>query len=122
MPTKEEIEAELNADERARTVKRLQEMQQEFEVFETFLCAREDELGLPRFYRSKPWTERLAHVGVSKEIIENFQASLDAMCTIVRTGPNDLPEHIKRELAEWADAKLSAAEQLADIVRAHRKN
>jgi acyl-CoA reductase-like NAD-dependent aldehyde dehydrogenase len=120
MPTKAEIEAELNADERARIVRKFQDILREHEEFEASLRALEDEAGLPNFYRSKPLVERMAAVGMSAEAIEHVQTWLDAINTINRTGPNDLPDHVKRELAETASAELSALDQLDDIVRAQR--
>jgi hypothetical protein len=118
MPTKEEIEAELNADEQTRLIAKIRAILRDFDEFETVLCALEDEEGLPTFYRSKPIVERMAHLGMSKEAIEHVRTWLAAFETICRAGPNDLPDQVKRELADMADAELSALDQLDSIVRA----
>jgi hypothetical protein len=64
----------------------------------------------------------MAHVGMSDGAIAHVRDWLAAISTIVGPeGPNGLPDHVKKQLAETADAELSALDQLDDIVRANRK-
>jgi hypothetical protein len=46
---------------------------------EADLAALRDKAGLPRFDRSKPLTEWLTILGVSKELIERVRVCLDAV-------------------------------------------
>jgi hypothetical protein len=86
---------------------------------EKHLEQREAEVGLPTFYRSKPLVERM--VGFDQAAIDQVQTWLDAIPKIVTGRQDELPEHVKRELATDADAELSGAEQLAAIMGLNRK-
>jgi hypothetical protein len=119
--TREAIEAELNASERARLVQKFQEIIEDWGEFERDLQQREDEVGLPTFYRSKPIAERMAGVGMSQEAIDHVKTWMDAIVKINSGRIDELPDHVKSELAEQVDAELSGAEQLAAIVGSNRK-
>jgi hypothetical protein len=120
--TRESIEAELNASERDRLLKKLEDMAKDWHMVVADLCAREDQQGLPTFYRSKPLVERMAAVGMSKEAIERVRTWLAVITTIDRTNSvNDLPADIRLELAEAADAEISALDQLQDVLEAARR-
>jgi hypothetical protein len=87
--TRESIEAELSADERARCIKKMQDAVRDFDELESKLHALEDDAGLPTFYRSKPLMERMAHVGMSDGAITQVRDWLAAISTIVGPeGPN----------------------------------
>jgi hypothetical protein len=88
---------------------------------EKHLERREAEVGLPTFYRSKPLVERMAAVGFDQATIDQVQTWLDGIPKIVTGRQDELPEHVKRELATDADAELSGAEQLAAIMGLNRK-
>ena len=119
--TREAIEAELNASESERIALQLQEVVREAELVEKDLRALEDELGIPEFARSLPLPERMAAVGMSRAGIERLSTFLDAL-EMVRQGRRDeLPDHVKSELADLANAELSGAEQLTAIVDQQRK-
>jgi hypothetical protein len=119
--TKESIEAELNASDVERIALQLQEVARDAELVENDFRALEDELGIPEFARSRPLPERMAAVGTSRAGIERLSTFLDAL-EMVRQGRRDeLPDHVKSELADLADAELSGAEQLAAIVDRERK-
>jgi hypothetical protein len=120
--TKESTEAELNASDVERIALQLQEVARDAELVEKDLCALEDELGIPEFARSLPLPERMAAVGMSCAGIERLSTLLDAL-EMVRQGRRDeLPDRVKSELADLADAELSGAEQLAAIVDRERKS
>ena len=68
---------------------------------------------MPRFDRSKPLTEWLTILGVSKELIERVRVGLDAVQAI-REG-REAPERAKALLAERDSAEQSALAQLAAI-------
>jgi hypothetical protein len=117
--TKESIEAELNASEKDRVVQKLRAVAQEAQEFERRLQELEAEAGLPTFYRSKPIVERMAAIGFDQAAIDHVQKWLGVISKMVRG--DELPDDVKRELAEEADAELSGAELLAGIVQSHRK-
>jgi hypothetical protein len=120
--TKESIEAELNASDVERIALQLQEVARDAELVEKDLRALEDELGIPEFARSRPLPERMAAMGMSRAGIERLSTFLDAL-EMVRQGRRDeLPDCVKSELADLADAELSGAEQLAAIVDRERKS
>jgi len=119
--TRESIEAELNASERDRVIRKLQDTAQEAMEWENRLQEMEDEAGLPTFYRSKPIVERIAALGMSQEAIDRVQMWLDTFSKILSGRTDELPDHLKQELAPEADAELTGAELLADIVQNHRK-
>jgi hypothetical protein len=119
--TRESIEAELNASERDRVIRKLQDTAQEAMEWENRLQEMEDEAGLPTFYRSKPIVERIAALGMSQEAIDRVQMWLDTFSKILSGRADELPDHLKQELAPEADAELTGAELLADIVQNHRK-
>jgi hypothetical protein len=119
--TKESIEAELNASERDRVVRRLQDVAQEAVEWEKRLREMEDEAGLPSFCRSKPIVERMAALGMSQGAIEHARTWLNALSKVASGRSAELPDHLKQELADEADAELTGAELLADIVQNHRK-
>jgi hypothetical protein len=83
---------------------------------EKHLEQREAEVGLPTFYRSKALVERMAAVGFDPAAIDQVQTWLVAIPKIVTGRQDELPEHVKRELAADADAELSGAEQLTAIM------
>jgi hypothetical protein len=117
--TRESIEAELNASEKYRVARKLQNAAREAQELEKRLQEFEAETGLPTFYRSKPIVERMAALGMSQAAIDHAQTWLDALSKVVSGHSDELPDHMKSELA--ADAELAGAELLADIVRDHRK-
>jgi len=99
----------------------LQEVVRDAEIVEKDLRALEDEHGIPEFARSRPLPERMAAVGMSRAGVERLSTFLDAL-DMVRQGRRDeLPDHVKSELADLADAELSGAERLAAIVDQQRK-
>ncbi len=119
--TRESIEIELNEGEKERVVRKLRGLAQEALELEKRLQEMEDEAGLPTFYRSKPLVERMAAVGYDQDAIDQVQTWLDALPKIVSGLGDELPDDLKRELAEEADAELTGAELLAAIVQKHRK-
>jgi hypothetical protein len=61
--------------ERERIVVELRSVIDEIEEFEAQFQALEKGAGLPGFYRSKPITERMAHLGMSQEAIDVVDSS-----------------------------------------------
>jgi hypothetical protein len=120
MPTeRQKIEAELQMSEQERIVADLKRLIKDVEEFERDLQAREAELGLPTFYRSKPLVERMALVGMSKEAVEKMNLLFDTLKA--RAKGDDWPESAKQLLAEVADAEYSAIDQLAAFIESRRK-
>ena len=74
----------------------------------------EAELGLPRFYRSKPIVERMAALGYDQAAIDHVKTWLDVLTKIVSGRHDELPDHVRNELAADADAELSGPELLVD--------
>src|ERR1700724_1765198 len=106
--TKESIEAELNASDVERIALQLQEVARDAELVEKDLHAREDELGIPEFARSRPLPERMAPVGMSRAGIERLSTFLDALVMVRQGRRDELPDHVKSKLADLADVELSA--------------
>ena len=118
--TRETIKAELQMGACERIVDELRSAIQEIEEFEAQFQALERQAGLPGFYRSKPITERMAHLGMSQEAIDVVGQLLDAMEKVMLGRGDEMPDTTKRMLAERAEAELSAVDQLAAIIK-HQK-
>jgi hypothetical protein len=119
--TRESIEAELNASESERIALQLQEVVREAELVEKDLRALEDEHGIPEFARSRPLPERMAAIGMRQATIARISTFLDALEKVRQGRISEVPDHVKSELADQADAELSGAERLAAIVERNRK-
>jgi flagellar biosynthesis chaperone FliJ len=117
--TRESIEAELNAGESERAQQLLSKVIQDFHELEKDLRQLEDEAGLPAFYRSKPLTERMAAVGMSQAVIDRIKKYVDALEAVESGRQDELPDHLKSELAARADAEQPG--ELAGIVKSHRQ-
>jgi hypothetical protein len=119
--SRETIEAKLQMDERARVVvEKALSMIRELDEFEARLQAMENEAGLPVFYRSKPLTGRMAHLGMSQEAIAHIAELLDGIEKL-SLGRGELSDVVKRQLGQEAEAARSAAEQLARIIKSRQK-
>ena len=115
MPTeREKIEAELQMSEHERFAPDLRRIMGDVDDLEVDLAALQDKVGLAQFGRSKPLTEWLTVLGVSKKLIERVRLSLEA----IREGL-DPPKRAKALLAERDSAEQSALAQLDAIVKAH---
>lgn len=82
MPTKQEIEAELNASERDKAVAKIQEAVRDYEEFETKLRAKEVEIWQPHWSYNDPLPQRLRRTGVSEEIVEQLNVWFDGMSAL----------------------------------------
>jgi hypothetical protein len=118
---KEAIEAELNASERERIALQLQEVARDIDIVEKELRALEAASGIPDFNRSKPLPERMAARGMRQATIERISTFMYALDKVRQGRSDDLPDDVKSELADQADAELSGAEQLAAIVDQQRR-
>ena len=115
MPTeREKIEAELQMSEHERFAPDLRRIMGDVDDLEVDLAALQDKVGLAQFGRSKPLTEWLTVLDVSKELVERVRLCLEA----VREGL-DPPKRAKALLAERDSAEQSAFAQLDAIVKAH---
>jgi hypothetical protein len=123
MPTKqtrETIEAELLANELDRVVARIRETQRDFEEFENDLREHEKARGITPV-PDKPLVQRMAAVGMPREAINRVSEMLGAVTKIGLGSMDESPDRIRRELAETADAEISALDQLHGIIESHRK-
>jgi hypothetical protein len=118
--TPESIEADLNASQTERLLADLKEAVRQVEEFEADLEARERAKGI-KTERGKPLVDQLAGVGVPKEAIDETAELLSALGLIVSDRLEELPERVRRKLAEAAEAQLSALDQLQDILDARRR-
>ena len=120
MPTaRETIEAELQMSEHERFAADLRRVMDDLDDLEADLAALHDKAGLPRsglprFGRSKPLTEWLTILDISKELIERVRLCLET----IREGLEP-PKPAKALLAERDSAEQSALAQLDAIVKAH---
>jgi citrate synthase len=115
---REKIEAELRMSERERIAAKLKDLIHDFDETEHNLQKLEAEQGLPTFYRTKPLAERMKHLGMSREAIEQIEVLLAAIESIVKG--DELPEATKKLLAQQADAEYSAIDQLASLLESRK--
>ena len=113
--TPESIEAELNATQMERLLRELREVVRQIEEFEADLQERERAKGI-KTERHKSLVARLAAVGVPKEAIDETAELLGAFELLMTGRPDELPERVRRKLAETAEAQISALDQLQDIL------
>ena len=118
--TPESIEAELNASDMERLLAELTEAIREVEEFEAALEERERAAGIEP-ERDKSLVDRLAALGVPKESIDETIELMGAFELMMKDRPEELPGRIRRKLAETADARISALDQLQDIIDARRR-
>ena len=114
---RQKIEAELQMSEHERFAPDLRRIMGDVDDLEADLAALQDRVGLPRFDRSKPLTEWLTILRVSKDLIERVRPCLDAV-EAIREGLEP-PKRAKALLAERDSAEQSALAQLDAIVKAH---
>ena len=115
--TRESIEAELSASESERLLRGVEELVHDFNELEADFERLEQEKGLP-VDRTKPLAERMASVGMSKQAIDRISSLFDASDKIRLGRMDEVPEDIRRKLAESADAEISALDQLQDVLDA----
>jgi hypothetical protein len=116
MPTKrEKIETELKMSEDDRFAD-LRRVMSDLDDLEADLAPLQDKARLPRFDRSKPLTEWLTILDVSKELIERVRVCLDTVEAI--SEGREPPKGAKALLAERNSAEQSALAQLDAIVKA----
>ena len=63
----------------------------------------------------------MAHLGMSPEAIERVGELFDAAAKIRQGEIDEIPDHLRRELAKTAEAKISALDQLQDVLDARRR-
>lgn len=117
-PTRESIEAELNASEGERFSREAKDILRGIDELEARLQETEQERGLPS---AKPILERLANLEMDPNGIDRVGELIDALFNIAEGKQDELPEHIRQELAETADAEISALDQLQDVLDAQRR-
>jgi hypothetical protein len=97
--TRESIKAEQNTGERERLLQKFRELVQNCAEFERDLQEREAEAGLATYDKSKPIVGRMAAVGMSQDAIDRVKTLMDAILKINSGRGDELPEHVKSELA-----------------------
>jgi hypothetical protein len=118
LPTEpEKIEDELQMSEHGSLAADFRPVMRDVDDLEADLAALQSKVGLAQFDRSKPLTEWLMVLGVSKELIERVRLCLDAV-EAIREGLEP-PKRAKALLAERDSAEQSALAQLDAIVKAH---
>jgi hypothetical protein len=98
MPTKQEIEAELNASDIDRAVAKAREMFADWQEWEASLRAAERKVWQPHWSHDDPYRERLRRVGKTEKEIAEFERRLEAIRAIVlgKTLPVDLQKGTRR--------------------------
>jgi hypothetical protein len=119
--TRESIEAELSATETERLHDQVKELLCEIDEVEAGLRQLEKERGLPDSCGAKPLLDRMAHLGMSPKAIERVGEMLDAMTKTLQGKMDEIPDHVRRELANRAEAEITALDQLQDIFDAMRR-
>jgi hypothetical protein len=118
MPTKKEIEAELQASEVEKAIAKMREMIAEFQEWEATLRAAEREVWQPHWSHNDPLSERLRRVGKTEKEIVEFERRLKALESFVLS--KSLPQDIQKELDDAEAAKNSALAQLNAILSRKR--
>jgi hypothetical protein len=82
-----------------------------------------DEMTLPELERRAELIRQVevAEIMARMDAMDTMDRSADAINKIASGRSDELPDHVKSELAADADAELSGAELLAGIVQNHRK-
>ncbi|WP_027523326.1 hypothetical protein [Bradyrhizobium sp. Ec3.3] len=117
-PTRESIEAELNASEVERFSAEVDDILSGFDELEATLQAMERDRGLSS---DRPILERLTNLGMDPEGIDRLGEFIDALMTIAEGKGDQIPDHIRRHLVEEEEAGLSAIDQLQDVLDARRR-
>jgi hypothetical protein len=118
MPTKEEIEAELNASEREKAIARLRELMRDWEEFEALIRAAEDKVWQPHWSYNDPLVVRLRRIGLDEETVRRAKEHLDKLALIV--SGKALPAEIKAEAAELIAAEAAGLDLLNETIRKKR--
>jgi hypothetical protein len=118
MPTKKEIEEELNASDIDRAVAKAREMFADWQEWEASLRAAEREVWQPHWSHDDPYRERLRRVGKTEKEIAEFERRLEAIRALVLG--QALPADIQKELDDANAAESSAVAQLKAIVSGQR--
>ena len=113
--THENIEAELNASGVDHVVAKLRETLHDFEELERRLQEAEKEFGITSL-PSRPLVERMTAVGMSKEAIKQVSETCDTIAKIARGRTDEVPDRIRLELAQPADAQTSIMDLLQAIL------
>jgi hypothetical protein len=117
--TPESIEAELNANQSERMAADLKDVVRSLRQFEADLEARERAKGI-KIERGKPLARRLAAVGWPKAAIQETMELFGAFDLIIKDRPEEVSERVWRKLAEMEETRISALDQLQDILDARR--
>ena len=117
--SRESIEAELNANDVERAIANLRGTMRDLEEFERQLQQLERKHGLTSD-RSKPLDERMAAVGMRQEAIDHMSIMFDAVTKILGGRADEIPDHVRLQLAEAADAEILAGDLLQDVLDARR--
>ena len=117
--TRESIETELAAAEVERAIARCREVVRDVQDLERRLQEQEREWGIAPL-PGKPLIERMAAVGMSKDVIQRVSDMLEAIARIVSGKVNEIPEVARISLAGMANAEISALDQLQAILDARR--
>jgi hypothetical protein len=120
MPTKEELEAELNASEKDKAIAKLRELIADIDEWEADLQALEREVWQPHWSHSDPLADRLRRVGFEGDKIREVERRMTVMGALIRGEP--IPSDIQAEIDSASAAEDSALSQLATVVSASRIN
>ena len=118
--TRESIETELAATEVEQAIARCREVVRDVQDLERRLQEQEREWGITPL-PAKPLIERMAAVGMSKDVIQHVSDMLEAITRIVSGKMNEIPEGARISLAAMAEAEISALDQLQAILDARRR-
>jgi hypothetical protein len=119
MPTKQEIEAELQASEGEKAAAKLREMLTDFQEWEASLRAEERKVWQPHWSHDDPFPDRLRRVGFPETTIAEVKRQMEFMRVAIRTG--EISPEIQKQLDEENAAERSALAQLSTIVSAGKK-
>jgi hypothetical protein len=113
MPTREDIEAELNQTPTQKFARELADALLDIDEIEEMIANAEKVRGL-KASPEMPIAERMARLGCPKDDCDRVAELIEALPTLRAGQP--LPERLERSIKEYDAAEQSADDQLAAIV------
>ena len=117
--TRESIEAEFKADPRAKFLAILTAIKQEVKELDTELVQAESLIGDPAQWRKMGVPERMRRVGVSEELVAQYERLLRWLVAVAAGGP--IPADVLHAAEEYLALQTDAAEQLAKITEGSKR-
>jgi hypothetical protein len=119
MPSKEELEAELQESDMDKAVRRLRETIAHFNEWEAQLRTLEKKVWQPHWSHDDPLADRLLRIGKNPVEIAKIERRLEAFEALCNGRPiqADIQEELDEQMAREKRAEKSATDLLANLIR-----